>query len=171
MTLFRRQRRITFRCTPRRLALFRSFFVLLFGCRYFAKSVKSGPNFSEILHYTKCFGKYGKYEVWLSNNETAYEKWFYLKNYSTIERSPSLYLPTLTTHQSIHFFHWSKQCWKSSFVSAFRNSADFRFTSSIDSTRIPFKIDLIFGKRKKSQGAKSGKWDVCSSTGVLLTAK
>ena len=40
-------------------------------------------------------------------------------------------------------FVFSKQCWKSSFVRAFRSSADFRFTFSIDSNRVPFKADLI----------------------------
>ena len=70
-------------------------------------------------------------------------KKFHLKNYSTIECSPSMYSPPLATHHSIRFFHWSKQCWKSSFVRAFRSSADFRFTFSIDSNRVPFKADLI----------------------------
>ena len=45
------------------------------------------------------------YEVWLLNNETAYEKEFYYKNYSTIECSPSMYSPPLATHRSIRFFH------------------------------------------------------------------
>ncbi|KAG5326445.1 GVQW3 protein, partial [Acromyrmex heyeri] len=51
-----------------------------------------------------------------------------------------MYSPPLATHCSIRFFHWSKQCWKSSFVRAFRSSADFRFTSSIDSNRINVKF-------------------------------
>ena len=104
------------------------------------------------------------YEIWLLNNETAYEKEFYFKNYSTIECSPSMYFPPLATHRSICFFHWSKQCWKSSFVRAFRSSADFRFIFSIDSNRVPFKADLIFGNRKKSQGAKSGVFEHWSAS-------
>ena len=59
-------------------------------------------------------------------------KKFYFKNYSTIECSPSMYSLPLATHRSIRFFHWSKQCWKSSFVRAFRSSADFRFTFSLE---------------------------------------
>ena len=48
------------------------------------------------------------YEVWLLNNETGYEKGFYYKNYFTLECSPSIYSPSLATHLSIRFFHWSK---------------------------------------------------------------
>ena len=40
------------------------------------------------------------YEVWLLNNETAYEKEFYFKNYSTIECSPSIYSPRHTPFYS-----------------------------------------------------------------------
>ena len=89
------------------------------------------------------------YDVWLLNNKTAYEK----------EVSPSMNSPPLATHRSICFFHWSKQCWKSSFVRALRSFADFRFTASIDSNPVPFKADLIFGNKKKSQGANSGEYD------------
>jgi hypothetical protein len=71
---------------------------------------------------------------------------------------------SLATHRSIGFFHCSKQSWKSSLVRAFKSSADFRFTSSFNLNRVPFKADLIFGKRKKSQCAKSAKYGACSST-------
>lgn len=57
-------------------------------------------------------------------------------------------LPSPPTYRSIRLFHWSKQCWKYSFVRAFRSSAEFRFTSSIDSNRVLFKADLIFGTEK-----------------------
>ncbi len=87
------------------------------------------------------------HEVWLSNNVTAYEKKCYFQNYSTIECTLSIYSPVATNH-SIHFFHWSKQCWKSSFVRTFSCSANFCFSSSIDSNQVPFKADLIFGKGK-----------------------
>jgi len=40
-------------------------------------------------------------QVWLLNNETAYEKEFYFKNYSTIEYSPSMYSPC---HTPYHLF-------------------------------------------------------------------
>ncbi len=36
------------------------------------------------------------------------------------------------------------------------------FISSIDSNRVHFKADLIFEKRKESQGAKSGEYGACS---------
>ena len=81
------------------------------------------------------------------------------------------YSPPLATHRSTSFLHWWRQCWKTSFVRAFRSFADFHFTSSIDTNRVPFKADLIFGNKKKSQGAKSGEYDACSSTGVPPAAK
>jgi hypothetical protein len=64
-----------------------------------------------------------------------------------------------------------KQCWKFSLVRAFRSSAVFCFTASIDSNRVPFKVDFIFGNKKKSHGAKSSKYGACSSTGMRLPAK
>ena len=111
------------------------------------------------------------YEVWLLNNETGYEKGFNYKNYFTFECSPSIYSPSLATHLSMRFFHWSKQCWKSSLVRTFRRSAVFCFTASIDSNRVPFKTAVIFGNKKKSHGAKSGEYGACWSTGVRLSAK
>jgi len=51
------------------------------------------------------------------------------------------------------------------------STADFCFTSSIESNWVPFKAGLIFGNREKSQLAKSGEYDVCSNTGVPLVAK
>ena len=56
-------------------------------------------------------------------------------------------------------------------VRAFRRSAVFCFTASIDSNRVPFKTAFIFGNKKKSHGAKSGKYGACWSTGVRLSAK
>jgi len=41
------------------------------------------------------------YEVWLLNNETAYEKKFYFKNYSTIECSSSMYSPPRNVYSGI----------------------------------------------------------------------
>ncbi len=38
----------------------------------------------EILNFKIVSKAYHIYEVWLLNNETAYEKEFYFKNYSTI---------------------------------------------------------------------------------------
>ncbi len=47
------------------------------------------------------------------------------------------------------------------------------FASSVPSTqnRVPLKVDLIFGKRKKSQGAKSSEYSVCSIIEVPLATK
>ncbi len=92
-------------------------------------------------------------------------KEFYFKNYSIIECSPSVYYPPLVTHCSIHFFHWSKQCWKSSFIRPFRSSTDFHFTYSVDSNLLFLKTDLIFGKRKLSRCTKLCENGMYSSTG------
>ncbi len=94
-----------------------------------------------------------------------------LKNYSTIECYSSIVTSPLGAHISICFFHWSKQCWKSSFVREFRSVANFCFSSSIDSNQIRFKTNLVFEKRKKSQSAKLGRCGTCPSNGVLLAAK
>jgi hypothetical protein len=106
------------------------------------------------------------YEVWLLNNETGYEKRFYYKKLFYIRMLPFNILPLLATHLFIRFFNWSKQCWKSSLVRAYRSSVIFCFTASIDSNRVPFKADFIFGNKKKSHGAKSDEYGVCPSTGV-----
>ncbi|GFU44309.1 organic cation transporter protein [Trichonephila clavipes] len=50
------------------------------------------------------------------------------------------------------------------------SSAVFCFTASIDSNRVPFKADFIFGNKQKSHGAKSGEYGTSSSTGVRLSA-
>ncbi len=91
--------------------------------------------------------------AYVGNTRSGYLTWllmkkFYSKNYFTIECSLSMYSPSLSTRWPICFFHWSTQCWKFSFVRALRSFADFHFTSSIDSNLVPFKADLIFGKRK-----------------------
>ncbi len=104
------------------------------------------------------------------NNKTAYER-VLLKRILYSSMIPSVNSPPLVTHWSILFFHRSKHCWKSSFVGAFRSSADFCFTSSIDSNWVPFKANFIFGKRKRSQDSKSGEYSVWSSTGVPQAAK
>lgn len=67
------------------------------------------------------------YQVWLLNNQIAYEKEFYFTNYSTVECSPSMCSSLLVTHRSICSSYWSEQCWKSSFVGVFRTAADLHF--------------------------------------------
>ncbi len=71
------------------------------------------------------------------------------------------------------FFPLVKQRWESSFKKTFSSSTNFCFTSPIDSNWnwIPLKADLIFEKRKKLQGAKSGEYGACLSTGVPPAAK
>ena len=78
----------------------------------------------------------------------------------------------LLLHTPFHsFFQLFKAMLEVFYVKAFRSSADFRFTSSIDSNRVPFNVESIFGNRKKSQSEQSGEFGVCLSTGVPLAAK
>jgi len=44
-------------------------------------------------------------------------------------------------------------------------------TASIDSKRRPFSVDLSFGNRKKSDGARSGEYGGCGRTVVACLAK
>ena len=56
-------------------------------------------------------------------------------------------------------------------VRLLRTSAVFAFTLSTDKKGVPLSTDLIFGNRQKSQGARSGEQDGCSSTVMFLVAK
>ena len=68
------------------------------------------------------------------------------------------------------FYCW-KQCCTSSCVKLFKSCVAFAFTASTDSNLVPLSADLIFGKRKKSHGARSGEYCGCSITGMLFFAK
>jgi hypothetical protein len=45
---------------------------------------------------------------------------------------------------------------------------EFVFIASIDSKRRPFSVDLNFGNRKKSAGARSGEYGGCGRTVVAF---
>jgi hypothetical protein len=54
------------------------------------------------------------------------------------------------------FCHCSKHWCRSLAVRQFRSLVVFAFFSSTNTMWVPLSMDLIFGKRKKSQGAISG---------------
>ena len=50
-------------------------------------------------------------------------------------------------------------------------ASDFVLIASIDSKRRPFSVDLSFGNRKKSAGARPGEYGGCGRTVVACLAK
>jgi len=81
---------------------------------------------------------------------------FYLTNSGNQLRSPSKEFPSELTHSCIRCIQCSKQFHRSCSVRLLRISAVLPFTFSTDTKWIPLGTDLIFGKRKKLQGARSG---------------
>ena len=85
--------------------------------------------------------------------------------------SPSKYSPLLCMHHCQHFFNVLKHSWKA-FLGILRKCASkFVLIASIDSKRRPFSVDLSFGNRKKSAGARSGEYGGCGRTVVARLAK
>ena len=74
-------------------------------------------------------------------------------------------------HRCQRFFNVLKHSWKA-FVGILRSSAsEIVLIASIDSKRRPFSVDLSFGNRKKSAGARSGEYGGCRRTVVACLAK
>ena len=74
-------------------------------------------------------------------------------------------------HRCQRFFNVLKHSWKA-FVGILRSSAsEIVLIASIDSKRRPFSVDLSFGNRKKSAGARSGEYGGCGTTVVACLAK
>jgi hypothetical protein len=85
--------------------------------------------------------------------------------------SPSEYSPLLCMHRCQRFFNVLKHSWKA-FVGILRSSAsEFALIASIDSKQWPFSVNLSFGNRKKSAGARSGEYRGCGRTVVACWAK
>ena len=70
--------------------------------------------------------------------------------------------PPRSIHRSMRIFHCWKQCCRSSCFKLSKSCVAFAFTACTDSNLVPLSADLIFGKRKKSHGARSGEYGGCS---------
>ena len=81
---------------------------------------------------------------------------FYLTNSGNQLQSPSKQFPSELTHSCIRCCQSSKQFRRSCSVRLLRVSAVFAFTFSTDTKWVPLSTDLIFGKKQKSQRARSG---------------
>jgi len=74
-------------------------------------------------------------------------------------------------HRCERFFNVLMHSWKG-FLGMLRKCAgEFVLIASIDSKRRPFSVDLSFGNRKKSAGARSGEYGGCGRTVVACLAK
>ena len=79
--------------------------------------------------------------------------------------------PLYSMHCCQRFFNVLKHSWKA-FLGMLRKCArEFVLIASIDSKRRPFSVDLSFGNRKKSAGARSGEYGGCGRTVVACLAK
>jgi hypothetical protein len=68
------------------------------------------------------------------------------------------------------FFNVLKHSWKAVIGMLRKCTSEFVFIALIDSKWWPFSIDLSFGNRKKSAGARSGEYGGCGKTVVTCLA-
>ena len=85
--------------------------------------------------------------------------------------SPSTYSPLLCMHRCQRFFNVMKHSWKAVLGMLCRCASEFVLIASIDSKLRPFSVDLTFGNRTKSAGARSGEYGACGRTVVACLAK
>ena len=90
-------------------------------------------------------------------------------SYSALSRSK--YSPLLCMHRCQRFFNVLKHSWKAVLGMLRKWASEFILIASVDSKRRPFSVDLGFGNRKKSAGARSGEYRGCGRTVVAGLAK
>jgi hypothetical protein len=61
-------------------------------------------------------------------------------------------------HRCQRFFNVLKHSWKAVLGMLRKCASEFVLIASIDSKRWPFSVDLSFGNRKKSAGARYGEY-------------
>ena len=85
--------------------------------------------------------------------------------------SPSKYSPLLCMHRCQHFFNVLKHSWKAVLGILCKCASEFVLIGSVDSKWQPFSVELSFGNRKKSAGARSGEYGGCGRTVIACLAK
>ena len=85
--------------------------------------------------------------------------------------SPSKYSPLLCMHRCQRFFNVLKHSWKAVLGMLRKCTSEFVLIASVDSKRRSFSVDLSFGNRKKSAGARFGEYGGCGRTVVACLAK
>ena len=85
--------------------------------------------------------------------------------------SPSKSFPLLYMHRCRRFFNVLKHSWKAVLGMLRKCSSEFVLIASIDSKRRPLSVDLSFGNRNKSAGARSGEYGGCGRTVIACMAK
>ena len=73
--------------------------------------------------------------------------------------SPSKYSPLLCMRRCQRFFNVLKHSWKAVLGMLRKCASEFVLIATIDTKRRPFSVDLCFGNRKKSAGARSGEYE------------
>ena len=77
----------------------------------------------------------------------------------------------LCMHRCQCFLNVLKHSWKAVLGMLRKCASEFVLIASIDSKRRTFSVDLSFGNRKKSAGARSGEYGGCGRTVVACLAK